>query len=255
MDLLPVEIKVNIEGDVGAALSALGGALGVKRVRQIWFAEDSVGVAEGRLPLLDGGVIVRFRLGAGSDDLTVKLRPCTREQLIGRFTRSFDHELFTYGIEEDWSGTRRVLAAALVHDHRPGELSSAVEPGADPSAPIDAVQDQFLKVCAPDVQIGGLVALGPILSTKVEDVALDDLEVNLEVWSGAGLEFLEASIRVKPKDDDDAEKLTARAERKQQKLEDAVRERGVKLSEHPDTKTRRVLTALAALAGAEPGPG
>ncbi|MFI8305073.1 hypothetical protein ACIF80_16760 [Streptomyces sp. NPDC085927] len=51
---------------------------------------------------------------------------------------------------------------------------------------------------------------------------------------------------VQPKDEDDLEKFTARAERKQRELEDAVRERGVALSEHPDSKTRRVLTALAA---------
>ncbi|MEY9996953.1 hypothetical protein ABIE67_008985 [Streptomyces sp. V4I8] len=80
---------------------------------------------------------------------------------------------------------------------------------------------------------------------KVDDVSLDDLDVDLEVWSVAGLEFLEASIRVKPKDDEAAEEFAARAERKQRKLEDAVRQRGVSLSEHPENKTRRVLTALA----------
>ena len=71
------------------------------------------------------------------------------------------------------------------------------------------------------------------------------LDVDLEAWSVAGLEFLEASIRVKPKDSDDAEEFAARAERKQRKLEDAIRERGVVLSEDPEPKTRRVLTALA----------
>lgn len=245
MNLLPVEIKVNIEGDVGAALSALDGSHGSVTTRQIWFAEDVDGVAEGRVPLLDGGVIVRFRIGGGPDDLTVKLRPCTQEQLVGRFSAPFDVEPVTYKIEEDWSGSRRVLAASLVHDHPPGALSDAVAPGADPATPIDAVQDQFLHACAPAVQFGGLVALGPILSTKVDDVSLDDLEVDLEVWSTAGLDLLEASIRVKPKDGDDAEELTARAERKQRKFEDAVRGLGVALSEHPDNKTRRVLTALA----------
>ncbi|MFD0345129.1 hypothetical protein ACFQ0M_01665 [Kitasatospora aburaviensis] len=65
------------------------------------------------------------------------------------------------------------------------------------------------------------------------------------MWSAAGLEFLEASVRVKPKDGDDAEELIARAERKQRKLVDAVRARGVTVSEQSGNKTHRVLTALA----------
>lgn len=244
MDLLPVEIKVNIESDVAAALSLLGATEGVMTTRQIWFAEDRDGAAEGRVPLLDAGVIVRFRNGGGPDDLTVKLRPCTREQLVGRFSAPFDAEPFTYRIEEDWSVNRRVAAASLVHGHASGSLLGAVAPGADPTAPIDAVQDQFLHACAPAVRFDGLVALGPILATKVDDVPLGDLKVNLEAWSVAGMEFLEASIRVRPKDEDDAEEFTTRAERKQRKLQETVRERGVALSEHPETKTRRVLSAL-----------
>lgn len=245
MNLLPVEVKVNIESDIPAALTALRGSDGAMVTRRIWFAEDRDGAAGGRVPLLDAGVIVRFRIGGGADDLTVKLRPCTREQLVGRFSTRFDAKPFTYKIEEDWSGNRRVLAASLARGHPPGALSGAVQPGADPGAPVDAVQDQFLHACAPAVIIDGLVALGPILSKKVDDVSLDDLDVDLEVWSVVGLDFLEASIRVKPKDDETAEEFSARAERKQRKLEDAVRQRGVSLSEHPENKTRRVLTALA----------
>ncbi|MBL3670948.1 hypothetical protein JL475_34380 [Streptomyces sp. M2CJ-2] len=245
MNLLPIEIKVNIEGDVTAALSALGGSSSPRTTRRIWFAEDRDGVAGGRMPLLDGGVIVRLRIGGDPDDLTVKLRPCTREQLVGRFSAPFEAEPFTYKIEEDWSGNRRVLAASLVHGHPPGALPDAVKPGADPGASIDVVQDQFLHACAPAVRLDGLVALGPILSTKVDEVPLGGLEADLEAWSVADLNFLEVSIRVKPKGEDDVEKFTARAERKQRKLEDAVRERGVVLSEHPENKTRRVLTALA----------
>ncbi|WP_039931706.1 hypothetical protein [Streptomyces viridochromogenes] len=245
MNLLPVEIKVNVESDVRAALAVLGGPHATT-TRQIWFAEDRGGVAEGRVPLLEGGVIVRFRSGGGPDELTVKLRPCTPEQLVGRFSAPFDADHLTYKIEHDWSGSHHVLAASLAHGHPPGTLSDAVAPGSDPGAPIDAVQDQFLHTCRPTVAIDGLVALGPVLSTKVDDVPLDDLEVDLEAWSVAGLEFLEASIRVKPKDEDDAEKLSKRAERKQRKLEEAVKARGVVLSERPENKTGRVLTALAA---------
>ncbi|WP_328966874.1 hypothetical protein [Streptomyces sp. NBC_00239] len=248
MDLLPVEIKVNVEGGVAAALSALRGSNGALRTRRIWFAEVRDGVAQGRLPLLEGGVIVRFRTGGGPDDLTVKLRPCEREQLVGRFSAPFEEEPFTYRIEEDWSAAGRVAAASLVHAHRPGALLGAVAPGADPGEPIDAVQDQFVHACAPPLRLDGpdeLVALGPVVSTKADDVPLDGLDVNLEAWSAAGLEFLEVSVRVKPKDGEDADEFTARAERKQRKLTEAVRDRGVTLSEQSESKTRRVLIALA----------
>ncbi|MER6288495.1 hypothetical protein [Streptomyces sviceus] len=217
--------------------------------RRIWFAEDRQGAAEGRLPLLDNGVIVRFRLGSASEDLTVKLRPCDQDQLVGRFSDAFEAGPFTYRIEEDWSRSGRVLAASLARDCPPGTLGDAVKQGADAAAAMDAVQDQFLHACAPSVRLDGLVALGPVLATKIEDVPLDDLKADLEVWSVTGLEFLEVSIRVKPKDQDDRETFTARAERKQRKLQEALRERGVPLSEHPENKTRRVLTALVAAAG------
>ncbi|WP_406411261.1 hypothetical protein [Streptomyces sp. NBC_01614] len=245
MNLLPVEIKVNIEGDVAAALSALGTSSRAMSSRRIWFAEERAGIVAGRVPLLDSGVIVRFRIGGGPDDLTVKLRPCLREQLVGRFSAPFEATPFTYKIEEDWSGDNRVLAASLVHGHTPGMLSAAVKPGADPATAIDAVQDQFLHACAPAVWVDGLIVLGPIHSTKFDDVPLDDLDADLEAWSVAGLDFLEASIRVKPKDEDDVKELAARAERRQRQLKDAVRDRGVPLSEHPENKTRRILTALA----------
>ncbi|MCX5521350.1 hypothetical protein OG342_00365 [Streptomyces bobili] len=248
MDLLPVEIKVNIEGDVAGALSALAASRGSLMTRRIWFAEDREGVAQGKVPLLDGGVIIRLRTGGGPDDLVVKLRPSTREQLVGRFSAPFKVESFTYKIEEDWSRHGRVLAASLVHSHPPGALGAVVEPGADPATSIDQLQDQFLHACAGDVRFDGLVALGPITSTKVDGVALDDLEVDLEAWSAVGLDFLEASIRVKPKAEDDEEEFKERAERKQRKLEEAVLERGVTLSEVPDSKTHRVLTALVAAA-------
>ncbi|MFG2332866.1 hypothetical protein ACGFMM_25015 [Streptomyces sp. NPDC048604] len=246
MDLLPVEIKVNVEGDVATALAALGAGGADTRTRRIWFAEDRDGVALGRLSLLEGGVIVRLRIGGGGpDELTVKLRPCVREQLVGRFSAPFESGPLTYGIEEDWSASGRVHAASLVHDHPPGALLDAVEPGADPSALIDEVQDQFVDACAPAARLDGMVALGPVLSTKVRDVSIGDLEVDLEAWSAAGLDFLEASIRVKPKNSEDADEFSARAERKQRALTEAVQEHGLAVSEHSENKTKRILTALA----------
>ncbi|MEJ8672854.1 hypothetical protein WKI71_44370 [Streptomyces sp. MS1.AVA.1] len=50
MNLLPVEIKVNIEGDVPAALTALGTSGRAMSTRRIWFAEERAGIIAGRVP-------------------------------------------------------------------------------------------------------------------------------------------------------------------------------------------------------------
>ncbi|MED7952825.1 hypothetical protein [Streptomyces sp. BE303] len=242
--ILPVEIKVNVDGDVQEALAALGEPRGGTRKRLIWFAEDRDGVADGRLPLLDGGVIVRLRSGDTPDELTVKLRPCTGEQLVGPFTCPFEEESFEYRIEEDLAGSRRTLAASATGTHPQAALLDAVAPGADTAAPLGVRQREFLRGCAPEVRIDGLVALGPIASTKGEDVPLDDVEADLERWAVGGLDFLEVSIRVKPKEDEEPDAFAERVARKQRKLESAVRDRGVLLSGNPESKTRRVLTAL-----------
>ncbi|MFE1879949.1 hypothetical protein [Streptomyces diastatochromogenes] len=241
----PAEIKVNIDGNIADALSTLGQPQDPAQKRLIWFAEDRQEISDGRL-LLDSGVIVRFRSGDTLDDLAVKLRPCTEAQLVGQFSSPFDRESFEYKVEKDWSGSRRVLSASATCTRPQGALLYAVAPGANAAASLDDRQQQFLQKCAPTVHITELAALGPISSTKFNNVPLDDLEVDLERWSVADLDFLELSIRVKPKDDEKADEFEARAKRKQKKLESAVRDRGVVISENPENKTRRVLTTLAA---------
>ncbi|MEV5106521.1 hypothetical protein ACFQ7G_09105 [Streptomyces massasporeus] len=241
----PIEIKINIEGNITDALSALDLPQGVQtQKRLIWFAENRQGVADGRL-LLDSGVIVRFRSGDTPDELTVKLRPCTTAQLADGFSKPFDGESFEYKIEEDWSGARQALSASATRSHPQGALLSAVAPGADAAAPLDTLQLRFLQECAPAVHIDGLDALGPVASTKLDNAPLDDLEVDLERWTVADLDFLELSIRIKHKHGEEPHEFEKRAKRKQKKLESAVRDRGVVISDNPENKTRRVLTALA----------
>ncbi|PWJ05357.1 hypothetical protein DKG34_21310 [Streptomyces sp. NWU49] len=242
---LPVEIKVNIDGNVGEALSLLGEPQGPVRKRLVWFAESRSGIADGHL-LLDSRVMVRFRSGDTPDELTVKLRPCAKGQLVGRFSSPFDEESFEYKIEEDWSGNRQVVAASATSSHPQGVLLDSVAPGADAAAPLTARQLQFFRACVPALHATGLVALGPIASTKFSDVPLDDLEVDLERWTVADLDFLELSIRVKLKDEEKADEFEARAKRKQRKLESAVMDHGLVISENPETKTRRVITTLVA---------
>jgi len=75
----------------------------------------------------------------------------------------------------------------------------------------------------PGVRIDRLLALGSISSTKYPDLPLDDLDVNMERWTVADLDFLELSIRVKSKDDETADEFQSRAERKQKKLDDPSR--------------------------------
>ncbi|WP_194825043.1 hypothetical protein [Nocardia sp. XZ_19_231] len=245
--LFPIEIKVNINGQVADALSALGEPNAVLH-RQVWFAEVRDGLSDGELRLLDSGVIIRFRSGAGGDELTAKLRPCVQEQLVGRFSDRFEVEAerLKYRIEGDWSGDSQVLAASLVNELPPGTVDFAGV-GDNAAAALHPVARQFVDTCVrTSVGLDDLEALGPIASTKWTDLELADLEVDMERWQGGGLDFLELSIQVKPKGGESADELQDRAMRKQEKFSQLVRQRGITIAEDITNKTERVLTALAA---------
>ncbi|MFI6807903.1 hypothetical protein ACIBO6_23245 [Streptomyces luteogriseus] len=119
-------------------------------------------------------------------------------------------------------------------------------PGAEATALLDTLQLEFLQACTPAVHITELVASGPIASTKLNNVPLGNLEVDLERWTVADLDFLELSTRIKRKHGERPHEFEARVEHKQKKLQSAVRDRGITISQNPDNKTRRVLTTLAA---------
>jgi hypothetical protein len=242
--VFPVEVKVNIAGGVAEALAALGEARSAVSKLQIWFAETRNAVEHGDLALLNSGVIIRFRSGE-KDDLTVKLRPCTQEQLVESWSAPSKTASLEYRIEGDWSGQRRSLAASAVSKRPQGSLLDAVKTDIDAAAAVSADQREFLATCAPGVRIDGLRALGPISATKFSDLSLGDLDVNMERWTVADLDFLEVSIRVEPKDGESADEFELRVERKQKKLEKKVREHGVVISDRHENKTKIVLTALA----------
>ena len=149
----PVEIKVNVDGEVDDALSILEKPEAQLEKRQIWFCEDRLGVSQGKLTLLDGGVIIRFRSGERADELTLKLRPCDEAQLVGTWSKSFKKDSFEYRIEGDWSGNRRVMAASAVSSRPPGSLLDAVAPDLDAALAFDHNQRMFFADCArPGVQ-------------------------------------------------------------------------------------------------------
>jgi len=244
-----IEIKVNVEGAVPEALTALGLSGKEPVTRQIWFADDHDGVLSGDLPLLGRGVIIRFRSGDDPDDLTVKLRPCDQRHLIGRWERSFGGEGFDYRVEGDWAGTRHSLAASAVNKHGPGALLGAVGDDAEPAGALDPEQREFLEQCVhPTARVDRLIALGPIAATKWSEQAVGTVEkVNVERWAVGELDLLELSIRVKPKDREHVKDFESRATQKQRDLHAAVQAVGVEIAERAENKTQLVMTTLAEL--------
>jgi hypothetical protein len=244
--LYPIEIKANIDGSVADALERLGDPGGATK-RQIWFAEDRDGLANGELRLLNGGVIVRVRSGEGPDDTTAKLRPCEPTQLQAGWTDDYDSNGMEYRIEGDWSGEHHSLAASAVSTFGQGSQSQVGGASLHEQA-LTSSQRDFLAQCAKiAVSAENLIALGPIASTKWSDVTLGDMTVNAERWTVADLDFLELSIRVKPKDHDTQGDLQARALKHQADMLAAIDHLGMHVAANTDNKTQRVLTALAAV--------
>lgn len=264
--MFPIEIKVNLDTAVADAIAVLDRRRSEMRERQIWFADDAT---SGELtPLMNAGVIIRVRSGDGADDMTVKLRPCLQSQLIGRWATPFGIGTLDYRIEGDWSTQRHVLAASAVVEHPQGSLLDAVRTGADAAQPLTADQRQFFEACARQVppltdspavprqavdsahsrlQIDNLVAFGPIASTKWTDVAIGEVDVNMERWTVGDLDLLELSLRVKPKASENAPDFESRAARKLEKLQAAVRSQGLAIADESENKTQRVMAALVAV--------
>jgi hypothetical protein len=244
--VFPVEIKLNIDASRADVIAALRQRPTAGSTRQIWFAEERAGVENGQLPLFENHVVVRLRSGGGPDDLTVKLRPCVHEQLLGRWADSFETKVLEYRIEGDWSGQRRMLAASAVGERMRGSLLEMVGPFADPAAAITIKQRQFLKLCGPpDVRVDHLVALGPIVSTKWTDVEIGECTVDVERWITADLDVVELSLRVAPTKHESSAEFEVRAAGEQRRLAEAASDLGLPLDAYGETKTQRVLASLA----------
>lgn len=245
----PIEIKVNIAGDVDRALAALG--LGEGEPREVWFLDDLTDGARPPLPLLNAGIVLRLRRKGGGgkagdragnkpkEDSTVKLRPCRRSQLISPWDAR-PAEDSDYRIEGDWSRTSHVLAASYVSELAPGDIADALDGGHLAKA-FTGPQRAFLSDCgAVAVALSGVTALKPIASRVWKDFTLGAVEhVDAERWTVAGLDFLELSIRVTTGEGD--------AVKQQFVLAEAVLERGLEFDDSDAPKTVRVMRRLAGL--------
>ncbi|MFE1591346.1 hypothetical protein [Nocardia sp. NPDC058705] len=243
--ITPIEIKVNLDGDIAGALLRLRCTDTAATARDIWFAEPLRSGSPGAPTLLSSHIVIRLRSGE-EDDLTVKLRPCLSSQLAGRWARPFTEPGVRYRIESDWSGSRRMLSASAISLRPPGSLRSAVGRGIDVTDTLNSAQRQFLVSCTPPgVAVDHLCAMGPVASARWTGVPLGSQRVDVERWTVAGLDLVELSLKVPPRQGDSPVDLHLRALDARRDLEAAVHADGLPIASG-DTKTERVLTALAA---------
>jgi hypothetical protein len=233
-----VEIKANVaDTQVLDAMGVLD--LNDTSTLKIWFYEDlTPGIPP--MPLLDVGLIFRVRAKENGDvDSTVKLRPCRRSQLTPTWLSTESNGDFEFNVEEDRAGLKRVLAASCRVERDAATLTSLVGPPYMLSELLSDKQHDFLASCAPvRINASELTALGPIDATRWKDVGGDDfadLEARAEHWTVEGMEFLEISIRANAEE----------ADAKHSRLQELITERGIALDTSQESKTRRVLTALA----------
>ena len=229
----PVEIKVNI-AQPAEAVDTLQLTDGENR--RIYFLEDQTPGLASRYPLLTAGVVLRLRAEVdGAGDCTVKLRPSRRTQLVDEWRVADDTaDGWTYRIEGDWAGDRRVLSASLVTDLTANEISAALTA---PEKAISARHLSFIRACTGlPLEPAALTVLGPVTAMKWSKVRVGDVrKVNAERWKVGGLDFLELSRKV-----DGGQAAAALAE-----LATAAVSSGLTLDTDKRSKTEQVLDALA----------
>jgi hypothetical protein len=229
-----VEIKVNLAGARADDAHSLLGLRGKGDRRQIYFCEDLTGHTG--LPLLDAGVILRVRRTPYGDDVTVKLRPCDRARLVPPWTTMDQDMKHSFRVEEDWSGTHRVLATSLLAPREPARLDGALAGRSSPRRLFSGPHRGLLADCAAvPVRYDRLSVLGPVLARRWDTVAWCGFEVAAERWVVADMDFLELSLRV-PADE---------AAATQEDFVTALRAAGLDGDAVPETKTRLVLQRLA----------
>jgi hypothetical protein len=108
-----------------------------------------------------------------------------------------------------------------------------------PGALFTPAQEQFLAECGPlRVRLSELTALGPVDATRWDEAGaagFDPFKPRAERWQVHGLDFLELSINVDPRE----------ADLQSSELDLLVRRTGLTPDRNQETKTRRVLQHLA----------
>jgi hypothetical protein len=239
-----VEVKVTLAGNrTDLAVQRLG--LPPDRPRwRIHFFEDVTAGGSAVPPLLTAGVVLRARDKAGgTDDVTVKLRPCRRSQLTDRWLaaeegKTEDGDEWEVKVEADWSGHRRVLAASHTTDRPEGTVGGERPSAADLLVP---EQREFLRDCSPiAINLETLTLLPPVTATRWRsvDAAPAGLDLRAERWTIGDLDFLELSLAC------DLDEARSR----QDALTGFVRSLDLPVDPDQQSKTRQVIEHLVARA-------
>jgi hypothetical protein len=236
-----VELKVTLGGtqvDTGLREFELDPDGADAERREIFFCER-VDLPSGPivLPLLARGIILRTRqIGGSPDDSTLKLRGqegSVDPELWRQRTRAFGDDA---RIEGDWAADRHLVSASLDSQVKGGRIDEVV---ADRPHRVRRLLSDAQAELAADLLLGldGLEVLDPVHARKWKRGAGGlGAEVVAELWElDDGLRFLELSMRVNVDDHPRAAK---------RRLEDSVRDRGLRIDAKQETKTSTVLERL-----------
>lgn len=236
-----VELKVTLGADqVDAGLAAFALRPISAERRSIWFC-DRIDAHGGptMLPLLARGVILRVRkVRDGADDSTLKLRGpegCVDPALWRQRTRAFGDDA---RIEGDWVTDRHLVAASLDGQVEGDRIDEVVAAGRPHQLRRLLSDDQAALAADLLVGLDGLELLGPIRARKWKRGAGGlGAGVAAELWElDEGPRFLELSARVNVEQDPGGV---------QRRLEQAVRDHGLRVAAGQQTKTSTVLAHLA----------
>ncbi|MGY0490303.1 hypothetical protein [Streptomyces sp. WG-D5] len=200
---------------------------------RLWFCER-IDASGNRLPLLDGGVVLRLReTPHRKAEAVAELRPCRRSRIAGHRPGR---------VEEEWRGERRVLTATVTAYREEGFVARTLARGTSPRGLLSAEQWAFLDACADRPgDLHALRALGPVAVRHWTRVGWAGMQLDVQRWrsgeaTGGGFDFVRLSRRVD----------RPGAELAQLALESALRLRGVDAWEAraaPDL--RQLLSGLA----------
>jgi hypothetical protein len=162
------------------------------RRRRIFFYDTS------GLALTGRGLVLRARVTGGEGETTAKLRPVERDVAIAAHAddEKVKVELDVVAETADWSAKR----------DRDLDDPSAIEAGERKSLFSDG-QMRLIERGIGDVEWSAVERLGPIEARvwKVDDLPGFPYELAAEEWSVDDLHFIEVSIKVKPREAEEAQ--------------------------------------------------